>query len=576
MVLLGTYLKEQVPMAHNANISRFRGIVPFFVLFLVLAGTAFKPAESRESDYFAIARNIDLLGEVYSNVSENYVDSVNVAEFMYAGIDGMLETLDPYTVFLDEKESVELGELTRGQYAGVGIRIGEIAGDVFVVSVIEGAPAAEAGLRVGDRIVKVQRQDVEGKELEKVKNLIKGPPGSSVTLSVKRYGRKSTIRFSLTRQEVRVNSIRYAGLIGRIGYFEMNSFGNRSADELGKAIHELQVASKIRNQPMNGVILDLRNNPGGLLDVAVDVSGLFLDKGSRVVSTRGRYRESEVFYKTQRDPVVRGLPIAVLINNNSASASEIVAGAIQELDRGVIIGERSYGKGLVQSVINLPYDCTLKLTTAKYYTPSGRLIQKQHGWTGGVRTVTGEKGALENKKAFYTLNRRKVYGGGGILPDILIKEVRKTGYEAALRKEGMIFRYANKYKASNDSLPPAGIDQTALLADFREFLESEKFMYRTEPELLLDNVRKTLADQQGGDAAKISALVDSLENEMKLLAGKQMQTESEKIALVLKEEVIRHFNEEAARKIMVERDPVVQKALDILQDSSKYRKTLSP
>lgn len=554
----------------------YQRMILVLVSVLVCTGTAMKPAENRESEYFSIAKNIDLLGEVYRGVSENYVDGINTAEFMYAGIDGMLETLDPYTVFLDEKESVELGELTSGQYAGVGVRIAKIAGDIYIVSVIDGAPASKSGLRVGDRVVMVDEHSIEGKELDEVKTFIKGLPGSDVTLSVERYGQKKNMRFRLTRQEVRVNSIRYAGLFGTVGYFEMNTFGNRSASELSQAIHEINVAARINNRPMEGVILDLRNNPGGLLDVAVDVSGLFVDKGSRVVSTIGRYPEKETGYQTQRVPVVRRLPLAVLINENSASASEIVAGAIQELDRGVIIGDRSYGKGSVQSVIGLPYDCKLKMTTAKYYTPSGRLIQKQHDWTGGVREVMERPEKLEDEEIFYTRNGRKVYGGGGILPDIRIEGDTLGKYQAALRKAGMLFRYANKFRASNDSLPAGGIDRSAMMVDFERFLEHEDFSYSTEPELLMDDVKKKLRGQSGGLAGKIETLVDSLESEMKILAGKQKVKESENIALALEQEIMRHFDEEAARKSSIERDPVVKKALAILQDSKEYRKILSP
>ena len=554
----------------------YRRMILILVLFLVCTGTSLKTVECRESEYFSIARNIELLGEVYRGVSENHVDRINTAEFMYAGIDGMLETLDPYTVFLDEKESVELGELTSGKYAGIGVRISEIAGEVYIVSVFEDTPASNAGLRVGDRIERVDRHIVKGKELDEVKNFIKGPSGSQVALTVVRYGQKKKMRFTLARREVRVNSIRYAGLFDGVGYFDMNTFGNRSADELSRAINEMHAAARIRSRPMNAVILDLRNNPGGLLDVAVDVTGLFVEKGSRVVSTMGRDPESEVRYQTSRAPVVARLPLAVLINKNSASASEIVAGAIQELDRGVIIGDRSFGKGLVQSVISLPYDCTLKLTTAKYYTPSGRLIQKEHDWTGGVREVLEREEMQDEKEVFYTRNRRKVYGGGGILPDIKVDGYSMSSYEAALHKAGMLFRYANKYRALNDTLPGSGIDRKALMAGFERFLESEEFSYQTESEVLLKNVKQSLQDKHEGSLSKIDALVASLENEMKLLAAERKSSESDAIAMALEQEVMRHFDEDAARRSVVERDPVVKKALAILQDSSKYRKILTP
>ncbi|NEX14673.1 MAG: S41 family peptidase [Prosthecochloris sp.] len=551
-------------------------VMRVFVSLLFFSGTVLKTAESRESDSFYIVKNIELLGEVYRDVSENYVDSIDTAEFMYAGIDGMLETLDPYTVFLDEKESDELGELTSGHYAGIGVRISEIAGAVYVLSVFDGSPAAKAGLRVGDRIEKVDRHIVKGKDLDEVKTFIKGPAGSEVVLTVERYGKKSRVRARITRREVRVNSIRYSGLLGEIGYLVMDSFGNRSPDELKRAINELDAASRITKRPMAGVILDLRNNPGGLLEAAVDVSGLFVSKGSQVVSTMGRDPESRISYKTKHAPVVEKRPLAILINKNSASAAEIVAGAIQELDRGVIVGNRSFGKGLVQSVITLPYDSKLKMTTSKYYTPSGRLIQQEHDWTGGPRKVLEREEKPADGMVFYTRNKRKVYGGGGILPDIRLDGDIPGSYEAALRKDGMLFRFANTYRASHDRIPQAGIDRKSLMRDFAGFLERESFIYKSEPEELLEEVRKSLAGNHKEAHPGIDSLVASLEKELKLLAGKQKSSESKQVALALEQEILRHYDEEAALRSRIEDDPVVKKALEVLQDPGRYSTLLSP
>jgi len=551
-------------------------VMRVFLSLLFFSGTVLKTAESRESESFYIAKNIELLGEVYRDVSENYVDSIDTAEFMYAGIDGMLETLDPYTVFLDEKESDELGELTSGHYAGIGVRISEIAGEVYVLSVFDGSPAAKAGLRVGDRIEKVDRHIVKGKDLDEVKSFIKGPAGSEVVLTVERYGKKSRLRARITRREVRVNSIRYSGLLGEIGYFVMDSFGNRSPDELKRAINELDAASRIRKRPMAGVILDLRNNPGGLLEAAVDVSGLFVGKGSQVVSTMGRDPESRISYKTKHAPVVEKLPLAILINKNSASAAEIVAGAIQELDRGVIVGDRSFGKGLVQSVITLPYDSKLKMTTSRYYTPSGRLIQKEHDWTGGPRKVLEREEKQADGMVFYTRNKRKVYGGGGILPDIRLDGYIPGSYEASLHKDGMLFRFANTYRASHDRIPPAGIDRKSLMRDFAGFLERESFIYKSEPEELLEEVRQSLAGNHKEAHPEVDSLVTSLGKELKLLAGKQKSSESKQVALALEQEVLRHYDEDAALRSRIEDDPVVKKALEVLQDPGRYSTLLSP
>lgn len=547
------------------------------VLLLFCAGTAMKPVPEKEQEYFSTASSIELLGEVYHEVSDNYVDEIDPAAFMYAGIDGMLETLDPYTVFLDSEEALELDELTSGQYAGIGVRIAEIGGGVYVVSLIGDAGARKAGLRVGDRILKVDGRSLEGKELEEIKTFIKGPPGSRVSLLVERSGRKEPLRFSIAREEVRVNSIRYSGLIGDVGYFEISSFGNRSAEELSRAIGEVRSSAQQADRRMKAVILDLRDNPGGLLDVAVDVTGLFVQKNSPIVSTIGRSPDSENSYRTSREPLVGQLPLAVLINEKSASASEIVAGAIQELDRGVIIGERSFGKGLVQSIIALPYDCTLKMTTAKYYTPSGRLIQKEHdrSYEGG-RRVLKDKGESGDNGVFYTRNRRKVYGGGGILPDLRVDDDTPGGYEAALRKEGMLFRYANRFRAEHESLPRGDIDRDALMADFDDFLREERFLYRSVAQMQLDDVKSALGDRPGNETARASAMVDSLAHELSAAASRERAGESERIALSLEQEIVRHYDEDAAQRSGIERDPVVKKALDILSDSKAYSRLLRP
>ena len=562
-------------MTRNAPIGYT--LVRMLVLWVVCVGTGFKPASDRESEYFAAASSIELLGEIYREVLESYVDDINPSAFVYAGIDGMLETLDPYTVFLDSEESVELDELTSGRYAGIGVRIARIGEEVFVVSLIEGAEASKAGLRVGDRIVSVDGHALDGKDLDEVKTFIKGPPNSKVTLRVRREGSRKSTLFRLTRREVTVNSVRYAGLFGSTGYFEVSTFGNRSADELSRAIDEVQASAERRNGTMDAVILDLRDNPGGLLGVAVDVAGLFVEKGSRVVSTRGRSGNGETSYRTEREPVVRELPLVVLINERSASASEIVAGAIQELDRGVIVGARSFGKGLVQSIISLPYECTLKMTTSKYYTPSGRLIQKQsNGWDEGPRKVLKARHSQDEKEVFYTRNGRKVYGGGGILPDVQLDDDSLGGYETALHKEGMLFRYANRFRASNDSLPSGGLDGRALMADFEKFLDEREFTYRTRAELQLDDVKTALESRSGEDSGRARALVDSLEQEIVALAAGERVRETDNVVLALEQEILRHYDEDAAIRSGVERDPVVKKALHILHDPKAYRKLLRP
>lgn len=549
--------------------------VAVFLVFLVPAVPA-TAAVSPKPDYFAAARSIELLGEVYQEVAGNYVDSLDVSELMYAAIDGMLAELDPYTSFLDEAQSEELDELTAGKYAGIGVTIGFLSGEVYILSVIEGFAASQAGLRVGDRIHAVEGVPVGNRSLDEIRTRIKGASGTTVRLGIQRDG-SSTIRdYTLRREEVRVSTVTYAGLFDGFGYVEMNSFGQHSADELAAAIKTVQSEAAAGRKPLKGIILDLRGNPGGLLNAAVDVTGLFVAKGSRVVSTRGRELDSEEIYITKNPPLVAALPLAVLINGESASASEIVAAAIQEHDRGVILGEGSFGKGLVQSVFTLPYDHSLKLTTAKYYTPSGRLIQKPLERKEGNRKVIGEAAGRDSAKAFFTVNRRKVYSGGGIRPDIAVSGPRLSDYEQTLRQKGMFFRFASRYRSAHPAFSGQESGLPSLLGEFNAFLESEKFSYRSQPQRELDSLRQLVAKEGGGGRNACAGALESLERDLAVLARQRVLQDSTRIVSELGQEILRHYDEKAARRAAISSDPVVAQAIGILGNTGKYRELLSP
>ncbi|NTU59217.1 MAG: S41 family peptidase [Chlorobiaceae bacterium] len=545
------------------------------LLVTMLPGRGFAVTKAK-TDYFSVARSIDLLGEVYKEVSENYVDSVNVSELMFSGIDGMLDHLDPYTSFLDEAQSDELDEMTSGQYAGIGIMIGVISGDVFISSVIDGQAAAKAGLRVGDRIVAVNGTSVGNKSVDDVKALIKGSVGTIVKLSVKRDGEGGDKLYTLKREEVRVSTVPYYSMFDSIGYVEMNSFGEHSKEELRNALESLKSRSEKERVNMKGIVLDLRGNPGGLLTSAVDAAALFVEKGSRVVSTRGRTAESEQVFVTTNEPLVPSLPMVVLIDGDSASAAEILAGAIQEHDRGVILGEGSFGKGLVQSVISLPYDHMLKLTTAKYYTPSGRLIQKPLTHPEGHRKVLTAGGAYDSTKVYYTRNRRKVYGGGGVRPDITASAVVPSDYEQALEKNGMFFRYASRFHRAHPDYQVTRLQSIPLFDDFSRFVESERFSYRSKPQQGLDSLRVFIQKEGGMDPDALSGKLDVLEKEFGVMNRKKIAQDSTRITSAARREVIRHYDERAAKRAAIEDDSVVAKAFRLLSDPNGYRALLKP
>lgn len=529
-----------------------------------------------KGDLLPITRSIDLLGEVYSEVTQNYVDTVDASQFMYAGIDGMLDQLDPYSTFLDEEQSGELDEMTSGRYAGIGITIGLISGDLYVTTVFEGQVAAQAGLQVGDRIIAVNGTRVNRQSIDQVRNSIKGSPGSVVTLLVRKDGQGATKLYTLTRGEVRVSTVPYAALFGASGYVRLNSFGAHTVQELRSAIRTLQKQAIQEHTAMNGLVLDLRGNPGGLLNAAVDVASLFVEKGSTVVSTRGRAAESGQAFVTRTEPLLPTLPLIVLIDGESASASEIVSAAIQELDRGIILGEGSFGKGLVQSIIGLPFDHTLKLTTAKYYTPSGRLIQKPIAKGDEQRKVLLNPVSCDSTKVFYTRNRRKVFGGGGIRPDVTVRAESPSGYEKALEKEGFVFRYVSRFHFRHPGYQLRKLAGEPLFRDFSDFVSDEHFVYRSKAQRNLDSLKVLIKKDGGAENPALASRLDDFSKELADWTLRRLERDSTRISATLRREIMRRYDERAAMHQSVADDPVAAKAFTLLADPTGYQALLRP
>ena len=553
-----------------------RGFLVFLVLFCSVPSTSLYCATApSDRGYFDIVKSIDLFGEVYREVSKSYVDTVNVSKMIYAGIDGMLHTLDPYTVFLNEEDSGDLDDMTNGQYAGIGVIISPVDGVLYVTSVVEGSAAAKAGIRAGDAIVSIDSKDVKKSPFAEVKSLMKGVSGTPLSLKLEREG-SQPFSVRVIREEVRVSPVSYSAIIDGIGYVEMKTFSSHSAENLREAILSLQRQAAENHVPMKGIILDLRNNPGGLLTVAVDVTSLFVNRGSLVVSIRGRGPETSKTYVTSVPPLNAPLPLAVLINSESASASEIVAGAIQDLDRGVVIGERSFGKGLVQSIIRISYNNTLKLTTAKYYTPSGRLIQKEKDGVNDVHQLLRKVKGDAAEKTFYTRGKRKVYGGGGITPDIQLPDPARSSYIAALRKKGLLFLFPAFYCSSHPVMPSLPLDRKALMASFSDFLQRKNFTYLSEAERRFNELKESIKKTSGAKDVEWEKTHEGLRQEVKRLKVLEIAKESERVSLLLEQEVIRTYNERLARKTELDHDPAVKKALEVLSDSRKYSGILHP
>jgi carboxyl-terminal processing protease len=546
------------------------------VMVAIQPASAASGAISAADNYFAATKSIDLLGEVYKNVSQSYVDPVDVSEFMYSGIDGMLDQLDPFTSFLDEAQSDELDEITSGQYTGIGITIAVFSGDLFITSVIGGQPAAKAGLQTGDQIVAIDGIRTTKRPIDEIRSAIKGPPGTVVRLSIRRDGQGAAKLIAITREEVRVSTVPYAGLFGSSGYVQMNSFAEHSREELSSAIRVIHEEAAKKRIALNGIVLDLRGNPGGLLTSAVEVAGLFVEKGSKIVSTRGRAADSEQLFVTKTDPQAPSLPLVVMIDGDSASASEIVSGAIQELDRGVILGESSYGKGLVQSIITLPYDHILKMTTAKYYTPSGRLIQKPIARDDSRRKVVLSTSDADSTKVFYTRNRRKVYGGGGIRPDVAVRADDLSEYLRKLERSGQLFRYASRFHRKHPGLQLQRLQSEPVYEEFGRFLEKERFTFRSGAQKKLDSLKTLVQKEYPGEDRELAGQLDLLDKALAASTKRGITRDSLRITAALQREILRHYDERAAQRKAIESDPVAAKAFSLLAEPARYQALLKP
>lgn len=452
------------------------------LLVLLALSLGFMPPEG--DYYFKINKSIDVFGRVYKEIATNYVDEVDPEKFMRAGIEGMLSTLDPYTVFIDRESSDEVDLLTNGRYGGIGVTIGSRDGAIQVMTVMDGYSAQRAGILPGDRILEVDGKSVAGKKPEEVRSLTRGEPGTEVKLLIEREGEPKPLLFVLVREEIQLKNVTYADFVEKgIAYIRLERFSRKAGDELRLAIKELKARDEI-----TGLVLDLRGNPGGLLDAAVDVVSKFVPKGSLIVATKGRRPDTEKQYTSIEEPLLPETPLVVLTDRASASASEIVAGAIQDLDRGLILGTRTFGKGLVQTIVPLNYGAQLKLTTARYYIPSGRSIQEidymRKQKDGVLATVPDSL-----KKGFRTRNGRTVYEHGGITPDSVVEIEDPGPMVRELHRKALFFKFANAYFATHKKENFTGVTD-AVLEEFRKYLVRQKFDYKEESDGKVSELRQ--------------------------------------------------------------------------------------
>lgn len=465
------------------------------ILFCFYSLNAIAAPVSSEADlYRQIKENIGLFGTVYREITAKYVDEIDPAEFLRAGIDGMLGTLDPYTVFLDNEAADDLHIMTAGQYGGVGIEIG-VRGKEKVLTVIapmEDTPAERLGIRPGDKIVEIEGKSTTGFTTSDAAELLRGEPGTKVNIKIERIGVPDPISYTLERAVIAIKDVSYSGLLENgTGYIKLSRFSRNAGSEVRQALEELKA------QGMTGLILDLRRNPGGLLPAAVEVTQNFVPRGQEIVSTQGRDEESRRDYVSQLDPVCPAIPMIVLVDEGSASASEIVAGALQDLDRAVIVGKTTFGKGLVQTLVDFRDGKTLKITTARYFTPSGRLIQKMD-YVDESDSVILHRAAVapEGPKAtgrYTTRSGRIVYGGGGITPDLEVSLPEIDRYETDIIREGLMYDFSAAYLSEHpdkkdDEVTPQIMDA------FRRYLDQRGFQFNSDLEEKLEETLSLAED----------------------------------------------------------------------------------
>lgn len=542
-----------------------------FVLWFCVVSAAIALSFSPPADrYFEIAKNLDIFATLFKEVNALYVDEVNPNTLIRTGIDAMLASLDPYTNYIPEDEVEDYRTLNTGQYGGIGAITRDIGDRTVVTMIIEGYSAEKGGLKIGDEIVSIDGVELARLTKEESSRLMRGQVGTPVTLTVKRYGTAKTIKLEFRREKVKVHNVPFSGMVGNdVAYIHLSDF----TPDAGREVKNALIA--LKSKGAKAVILDLRGNPGGLLMEAVNTTNLFIPKGELVVSTKGKIPENNLKYETLNTAVDTDIPVAVLINRGSASASEIVAGTLQDYDRGVIIGEKSYGKGLVQVSRPLSYNSQLKVTTAKYYTPTGRCIQvldySHRREDGSVASVPDSL-----KQAFKTAHGRVVYDGGGIDPDIEVENLSSHPLAQVLLERGFIFDFATEYVYKN----PAPVSPREFrLSDeeynrFVSWMKGKDYSYKSYVEYGILELIAEAKKEKYYDGLK--AELDQISHRLEESKKNELTVFKDEIRKLLEEEIVsRHYLEKGRIEAAFKYDPEVKKAIEVLHDEGQYRKLLN-
>ena len=512
---------------------------------------------------FQLSRNMDIFFSMIREINLFYVYDTEPEKLIENGIGGVLRGLDPYTTYIPETEKDNYATMTTGRYGGIGALIRQVGDFVMIIEPYENYPAQKSGLRAGDIIIAIDGKSTKGFLVNEISELLKGQPQSRINITIQRSGEPDPISKLITREEVKINNVAWYGTVAdRIGYIQFNGFTENAHQEVRDAMKYLK-----RSHGIESVILDVRGNPGGLLMEAVNVTNLFVDKGEDIVSTRGKLKQWDHTYRARKNPLDPDIPVVVLVGRSSASASEIVAGAFQDLDRGVLIGQRTFGKGLIQTTRQLSYNAQLKITTAKYYTPSGRCIQATD-----FSNVSGTAYSPDNQiNEFRTKGGRIVYDGGGIMPDIEIEEKRTAPVVVNLYARNHIFNYATLYAARNPEIPPVPSFQISdeEYREFLEFLEELDFDYQTQTEANLKQLINAAKQEQYYDLS--SDLFKKLDERIRHDKKNDLETYKDDIKALLREEIAsRYYYQKGRIEASLTGDPYLEKAIEILNNRTIY------
>lgn len=548
---------------------RVKQKIKYFFIIILVAGIAFSftPPADR---YFEIAKNLDIFATLFKEVNALYVDDVNPNHLVKTGIDAMLESLDPYTNYIPEDQVEDFRTMNTGQYGGIGAITRELGDRTVVTMIMEGFAAQKGGLKIGDEILKINQVELSNITRREAGNLMRGQVGEAVSLTVKRIGQNNPIKLEFKREQIKMNNVPFSGMLeNNIAYIKLTEF----TPDAGKNVRA--AFTKLKEKNPKGVVLDLRDNPGGLLMEAVNVCNVFLPKGKKVVSTKGKITDQNATYSTLNNPADLEIPVVVLINRGSASASEIVAGTLQDYDRAIIIGERSFGKGLVQVPRPLSYNAQVKITTAKYYTPTGRCIQvldySHRREDGSVASIPDSL-----KNVFKTTNGRTVYDGGGIEPDIQVNHEKPHAVTQTLFEQGYIFDFSTQYVYHRNNQPdPKSFNLTA--EEYQQFvtwMKGKKYSY----ESAIDKQLSKLGEEAKRERyyAELKTQLDQIKSKVEESKKNELMLYKDQIKSLLEEEIIARYHfERGVIEVSFKYDQDLKKSNEMLTNTSAYKKVLN-